>query len=86
MEATPWGGTFAGLPEGATVTFNGVPLRISYRGGTSLNDVTLSVAAATPAAPILTLAVPTLSEGALILLAALVLGIGLLRSQRSHPE
>ena len=38
----PVSGTFAGLPEGATVTFNGVPMRISYVGGTG-NDVTLSV-------------------------------------------
>jgi hypothetical protein len=40
-------GAFAGLPEGATITFNGVPLRISYMGGTG-NDVTLT---APPTAP-----------------------------------
>ena len=34
-------GTFAGLPEGATVVFNGVNLRLSYAGGTG-NDITLS--------------------------------------------
>jgi fibronectin-binding autotransporter adhesin len=34
-------GTFAGLPEGATVVFNGVGLRVSYMGGTG-NDITLS--------------------------------------------
>jgi autotransporter-associated beta strand protein len=39
-------GTFAGLPEGATLTFNGASLRISYIGGTG-NDVVLSLAAYT---------------------------------------
>jgi len=34
-------GTFAGRPEGATVVFNGVNLRLSYAGGTG-NDITLS--------------------------------------------
>ena len=34
-------GTFVGLPEGATVVFNGVNLRLSYAGGTG-NDITLS--------------------------------------------
>lgn len=38
-------GTFAGLPEGATVTVNGVPLQLSYRGGSS-NDVVLTFAQA----------------------------------------
>ncbi|MEO7743459.1 MAG: IPTL-CTERM sorting domain-containing protein [Usitatibacter sp.] len=71
-------GTFAGLPEGATVTHNGVPLRVSYVGGTG-NDVTLTslAAVATPAA-----AVPTLSEWALGLLALMVLAIGLRHSRQ----
>jgi hypothetical protein len=69
--ADPVTGTFAGLPEGATVTFNGVPLRISYVGGTG-NDVTLSSpAVVAPLAP-----VPTLSEWGLFLLAALVFATG----------
>ena len=71
-------GTFAGLPEGAAVTFNGVPLRISYAGGTG-NDVTLSVAAAA-AAP---LPVPTLSQWALVLLASVVIGVGMVRLHRA---
>ena len=29
----PVGGTFAGLPEGASLNFNGVPLNITYAGG-----------------------------------------------------
>ncbi len=37
-------GTFAGLPEGAVLSASGVPLRISYAGGTG-NDVTLAVLA-----------------------------------------
>ena len=70
-------GTFTGRPEGATITFIGVPLRISYVGGTG-NDVTLAslAVAVTPAA------VPTLSEWALVLLALLVLAIGLQRARR----
>ena len=36
-------GTFAGLPEGSTLTINGVTLRISYHGGASGHDVTLTV-------------------------------------------
>lgn len=36
-------GTFSGLAEGATVTFNGQTLRITYVGGTG-NDVVLSAA------------------------------------------
>jgi autotransporter-associated beta strand protein len=39
--ADPVVGTFAGLPEGATIPFNGQALRISYVGGTG-NDVTLT--------------------------------------------
>jgi fibronectin-binding autotransporter adhesin len=74
-------GTFNGLPEGATVTFNGVPLRVSYRGGTG-NDVTLSTLAALPP-PAEIVQVPTLSEWALILLASIVVAIGILRLRRA---
>jgi autotransporter-associated beta strand protein len=35
-------GTFAGLPEGAVLDINGVPLQVSYKGGDG-NDVTLTV-------------------------------------------
>ncbi len=66
-------GTFAGLPEGATVLFNGVRLRISYVGGTG-NDVTLATFSEAP--------VPTLSEWGLILLASILAGIGMLRQRR----
>jgi autotransporter-associated beta strand protein len=38
-------GTFAGLPDGSTVPFNGVNMTIHYSGGTG-NDITLSVAPA----------------------------------------
>ncbi|MFL5330452.1 MAG: hypothetical protein ACJ8C4_16235, partial [Gemmataceae bacterium] len=38
--ANPVVGTFDGLPEGAVVTFGGVPFTISYVGGDG-NDVTL---------------------------------------------
>jgi uncharacterized repeat protein (TIGR01451 family) len=41
--ADPIVGTFAGLPEGATVTFSGQAFRISYVGGSG-NDVVLSTA------------------------------------------
>jgi autotransporter-associated beta strand protein len=67
--ADPVVGTFAGLAEGATVTVNGKPLTISYVGGTG-NDVVL--AAPAPAAQ----AIPTLSQWALLLLAALVAACG----------
>jgi autotransporter-associated beta strand protein len=41
-------GTFAGLPEGATLSVKGAPFRISYVGGSG-NDVTLTqLAAGTP--------------------------------------
>jgi fibronectin-binding autotransporter adhesin len=60
-------GTFLGLAEGATVTLNGVPLVISYVGGTG-NDITLTAQAA------VAVAVPTLGEWAMLLL---VLGVGL---------
>jgi autotransporter-associated beta strand protein len=72
-------GTFAGLPEGATVTFNGVPLRISYVGGTG-NDVTLTALAAVAATDVRQ--VPTLSEWALLLLVSLMLGLGMRRARR----
>jgi CSLREA domain-containing protein len=36
-------GTFAGLSEGGVITANGRAYKISYRGGTSSNDVTLTV-------------------------------------------
>jgi uncharacterized repeat protein (TIGR02543 family) len=35
-------GTFAGLGEGATLTFNGVLMKITYAGGSNGNDVVLS--------------------------------------------
>jgi fibronectin-binding autotransporter adhesin len=46
-------GTFAGLPEGASVSAkdasgNTVAFTISYKGGTNTNDVTLTVASVTP--------------------------------------
>jgi len=71
-------GTFAGLPEGATATFNGVPLRISYVGGSG-NDITLTAIAALAADVV---QVPTLSEWALILLAAIIGTLGLSRTRR----
>ena len=40
-------GTFGNLPEGASVTGNGVTFKISYVGGTG-NDVTLTVSSVTP--------------------------------------
>ena len=41
MQAGPVNGTFAGLSEGASVTFSGQPFTISYTGGDG-NDVTLT--------------------------------------------
>jgi hypothetical protein len=35
-------GTFTGLAEGATVTVNGTPMKLSYVGGTNSNDITLT--------------------------------------------
>ena len=67
-------GSFAGLPEGGVIVFNGVPLTISYVGGTG-NDVTLSAAGLFGAVHV----VPTLSQWALVLMAALALAIGMLR-------
>ena len=37
-------GTFNGLPEGSLLSYHGQYLRLSYRGGTDNNDVTLTVA------------------------------------------
>jgi fibronectin-binding autotransporter adhesin len=42
--ADPVAGTFTGLPEGAVVTVNSIPMVVSYVGGTG-NDVTLSTTA-----------------------------------------
>jgi len=71
--ADPVVGTFAGLPEGATVLFNGRTLTLSCVGGTG-NDVVLSIAAAPGAA----VAIPTLSDWVLLLLvmAMAVIGVG----------
>jgi hypothetical protein len=41
---SPTTGTFAGLPEGATITLGGVPLQITYVGGDG-NDVVLTAVA-----------------------------------------
>jgi hypothetical protein len=38
-------GTFAGMPQGASVTAGGATFQISYKGGTSGRDVVLTVAA-----------------------------------------
>jgi hypothetical protein len=67
-------GTFAGLPEGATVNFNGVALTISYAGGDG-NDVTLAAPGSAPA--VAPRQVPTLSGLALLALIALVLAAGI---------
>ncbi len=58
-------GTFAGLLQGATVTFNGIPLTISYTGGDG-NDVVLtySVSNTPPTAVVLTLSLASLAENA----------------------
>jgi hypothetical protein len=45
----PISGTFAGLPEGALFTFNGIMMQISYLGGSG-NDVSLAYAAPVVAA------------------------------------
>lgn len=70
-------GTFTGLPEGATINFNGMPLRVSYVGGDG-NDVTLTALGATGG-----FAVPTLSDYALVLLALAVLAVGAVGMRRS---
>ncbi|MEM1357588.1 MAG: T9SS type A sorting domain-containing protein [Bacteroidota bacterium] len=41
-------GTFAGLPEGGTVTFNGVELMITYAGGPMQNDIVLTATQVLP--------------------------------------
>jgi hypothetical protein len=51
-------GTFNGLPQGSAVTFNGMPLSISYTGGTG-NDVVLSRTLPPP----VTLAATAVSSG-----------------------
>jgi hypothetical protein len=71
-------GTFAGLPEGGILVVNGVPRRLSYVGGSG-NDVTLG-----PTALGAVREAPTLSEWALILLSALMLGVGMLQVRRRH--
>lgn len=70
-------GTFAGLPEGATVVFNGATLQISYIGGTG-NDVVLAVLAAPAGAT----PIPSLSDWSLAILALLILMAGALASRR----
>lgn len=70
-------GTFAGLPEGAFVVFNGVLLRISYAGGTG-NDVTLATAIAQP------VPTPTLSEWVLFALGAILLALGMRAARARH--
>jgi hypothetical protein len=74
-------GTFAGLPEGGTLDFNGVTMRISYVGGTG-NDITL--AAVAPVVPAAIPQVPTLSEQALIMLAMGVLAMGASYARRQR--
>lgn len=69
------------LPEGATFDFNGATLRISYVGGTG-NDVTLTTISGAVAGP--QPQVPTLSQWALLLLAALVLALGMRASMRKR--
>jgi hypothetical protein len=44
----PINGTFSNLPQGSVVNINGAPFAISYTGGTSGNDVTLTDVALTP--------------------------------------
>ena len=69
-------GTFAGLAEGASVTFNGVTMVISYVGGTG-NDVVLRAQAVAAPVPI-----PTLSQWAVILLAMLLAATGMAAARR----
>jgi hypothetical protein len=76
--ADPVVGGFAGLPEGSTISFNGVVLRVTYVGGTG-NDVVLTALAGVAAAP---QPVPTLSAGAVAVLATLLLLMGALASRR----
>jgi autotransporter-associated beta strand protein len=71
-------GTFAGLPEGATVVFNGATLQISYVGGTG-NDVVLTVTAAAPAGAT---SIPSSSGWSLAILALLILAAGALATRR----
>ncbi|MDH5265832.1 MAG: IPTL-CTERM sorting domain-containing protein, partial [Betaproteobacteria bacterium] len=70
--ADPVVGTFVGLAEGATVNFNGAPMRITYAGGTGNDVVLTALAAGTGVA-----AIPTLSEWSLLMLALLMGGAGM---------
>ncbi|MEO5694757.1 MAG: autotransporter-associated beta strand repeat-containing protein [Usitatibacter sp.] len=76
--ADPVNGTFAGLAEGAPITFNGRQMRISYVGGTG-NDVVLTVLAAPAGAAD---AIPALSEWMLLLLALSLLTLGARAARR----
>ena len=71
-------GTFAGLAEGATVNFNGAPMRITYVGGTGNDVVLTALAAGTGVAEI-----PTLSEWGLLILALLMGGAGMVAAPRN---
>ena len=77
--ADPVTGTFAGLAEGGTTTFNGVLLRITYVGGTGNDVVLTAVPGALPPQVI-----PTMSPGALAALVLLLMAMGgwALRTQR----
>ncbi len=55
-------GTFAGLPEGATLTLAGIRYAVSYHGGTDSNDVTLSVQSPPPPCPEPVLSIRRLSN------------------------
>ncbi|HEV3310503.1 MAG TPA: PKD domain-containing protein, partial [Chloroflexota bacterium] len=59
---SPVSGTFNGLPEGGVFTSDGVSLQISYVGGTSGQDVTLTVVGAPPT---VTGTMPSLAGGTL---------------------
>ena len=72
-------GTFAGLPEGASIPFNTMDLVISYIGGTG-NDVVLTARAAPAPA---SAQIPTLSEWMLALLAGVLLLAGACRLRRA---
>lgn len=67
----PVQGTFANLPEGALFTAGSTQFRISYIGGSG-NDVVLTAVAA----------IPTLSDAALLLLAAALAAIALVTLSR----
>ena len=71
QSANPTNGTFAGLPEGATITAAGRTYRISYIGGTD-NDVVLTIVAGALAPG----NIPTLTETMLLALAILLAALG----------